>query len=124
MAYKKEWFNDESLWQEYAPIIFDDKHWREVPAAADGVTRLSRLNLYGEGGEGTPGGGDAPSGPRLLDLCCGMGRVSLELAARGFDVTGVDITEAYLSTAREDAARAKLNIPFIREDARSFKRPG
>ncbi|MDR3139876.1 MAG: class I SAM-dependent methyltransferase [Treponema sp.] len=122
MAYKKEWFNDEDFWTEYAPIIFDEKHWQEVPLAADGITRLARLNLYGEEGEGA--GGERAGGPRLLDLCCGMGRVSLELAGRGFAVTGVDITEAYLRTAVEDAACAKLDIDFIREDARSFKRPG
>lgn len=29
---------------------------------------------------------------RILDLACGFGRHSLELARRGFDVTGVDIT--------------------------------
>jgi SAM-dependent methyltransferase len=133
MEYKQEWFNDEPFWAEYAPIIFDDKHWQEVPAVADGVTRLSRLNLYGKGGDGAAGAPDADPpapgitvgpGPRLLDLCCGMGRVSLELAGRGFAVTGVDITEAYLKTAEEDAAYAKLDIDFIREDARSFKRPG
>jgi SAM-dependent methyltransferase len=136
MEYKKEWFNDESFWEEYAPIIFDDKHWREVPGVADGVIRLSRPDLYrvdlcGEINkvprEGIPGNPLAPSEPstlRLLDLCCGMGRISLELAGRGFAVTGVDITESYLKTAEEDAARAKLDIEFIREDARSFKRPG
>jgi SAM-dependent methyltransferase len=142
MAYRKEWFNDDDFWMEYAPIIFDDKHWQEVPRVADGVTRLSRLDLYREGGEGpsgTTGAADksgaaaspeaVPSasgaaGPRLLDLCCGMGRVSLELAGRGFAVTGVDITEAYLRAAEEDAAYAELDIRFIREDARSFRRPG
>ena len=29
---------------------------------------------------------------RVLDLACGFGRHSLELAGRGFDVTGIDIT--------------------------------
>jgi 2-polyprenyl-3-methyl-5-hydroxy-6-metoxy-1,4-benzoquinol methylase len=118
MEYKKEWFNDESFWREYAPVIFDDKRWREVPLAADGIIRLSRPDLYSL---------DPPPGSpelRLLDLCCGMGRISLELAGRGFAVTGVDITESYLGAAKEDADREKLDIEFIREDARSFRRPG
>ena len=32
----------------------------------------------------------------ILDLACGFGRHSLELARRGFEVTGVDITPAYI----------------------------
>ncbi|MCU1496333.1 MAG: Methyltransferase type 11 [Acidimicrobiales bacterium] len=41
-------------------------------------------------------------GPRVLDAGCGTGRVAIELAARGFDVAGVDIDPVML-----DAARAK-----------------
>jgi SAM-dependent methyltransferase len=110
-----EWFLDEDFWKMYAPVMFDTKRWTEVPLVADGLTRLFRLKLYGE----APGA----SGPRVADLCCGMGRIALELARRGFAVTGVDITEAYLQTAREDAAYENLDIELIRADVRSFVRP-
>ncbi|GHV66883.1 SAM-dependent methyltransferase [Spirochaetia bacterium] len=119
MAYRTEWFNDETFWQEYAPIMFDDRHWRELPQAADAVTRLLRLPLY----EDSPDDRTGPPGPRLLDLCCGMGRTSLELCRRGFAVTGVDLCRAYLETARDDAAYEKLDIEFVHSDARSFRRP-
>ena len=140
MEYRKEWFNDADFWKFYAPVIFDDKHWAEVPEVADSVTRLAGLALYAEGpceadrpceaggpcDAGGPfdvrGPGDA-GGPRVLDLCCGMGRITAELARRGFVATGVDITEALLETAREDAAYENLDIEYIRDDARSFKRP-
>jgi SAM-dependent methyltransferase len=119
MALKQEWFLDSTFWEEYAPIMFDTKHWDEVPAVADEVTRLSKLRLYDE----TPA--LSPRGPpRVLDLCCGFGRITLELARRGFSPTGVDITEAYLAAAREDAAYEKLDIEFVHADARSFRRPG
>jgi SAM-dependent methyltransferase len=117
VAYKKEWFNDPDFWKNYAPIMFDDAHWAEVPGVADGVTRLAGLKLYGESPCPQPA-------PRVLDLCCGMGRVSSELARRGFAVTGVDITAAFLETARDDAAYENLDIEYIEADARSFKRPG
>lgn len=115
MTYKKEWFNEEYFWQIFAPIMFDTKHWEEVPEVADGITRLADLNLYGEQT-------GAVEGPHALDLCCGFGRISLELARRGFIVTGVDLTGSYLQTAQEDAAHEGLQIEWVQSDARSFKR--
>jgi SAM-dependent methyltransferase len=120
MAYKKEWFNDERFWEVYAPIMFDEFRWAELPLAADGITRLARLDLYK--GAGTAAG--RTGAPRLLDLCCGFGRVTLELAGRGFACTGVDITQSYLNTAREDAAAENLDIEFVKADIRDFVRPG
>jgi SAM-dependent methyltransferase len=117
VKHEKEWFNDENFWGPYAPIMFDEARWAELPQAADGITRLARLDLYGEA---------APSGsgpPRLLDLCCGFGRMTLELARRGFACTGVDITPVYLSAAREDAAAENLEIEFVQADIRDFVRP-
>ncbi len=55
--------------------------------------------------------------------CCGFGRISAELARRGFAVTGVDITESYLQAAREDAAHENLSIEYVNSDSRKFKRP-
>jgi len=46
-------------------------------------------------------------GARLLDVPCGDGRLSRPLAARGADVTAVDISEQALATARERAARGE-----------------
>jgi len=98
--------------------MFDDAHWMEVPDVADGITRLSRFGFYGENSSLK-----LNSPPKVLDLCCGFGRISAELARRGFCVTGVDITESYLSTAREDALCENLNIEYVNADAREFKRP-
>ncbi|MDR0487711.1 MAG: class I SAM-dependent methyltransferase, partial [Treponema sp.] len=88
--------------------MFDDTHWKEVPVTADGVTDFARLDLYE-----TESKAPLKSNPKVLDLCCGFGRISAELARRGFDVTGVDITESYLQCAREEAAYENLNIEYI-----------
>ena len=116
MAKSEEWFFDMDFWRIYAPIIFDEKRWAEVPAVADSLIRLSGLcaALVPKAGGG---------GPRLLDLCCGMGRITAELARRGFAATGVDLCGAFLETAREDAAYEGLDIEYVQADARSFKRP-
>ncbi len=55
---------------------------------------------------------------RILDLACGFGRHSLELARRGFDVTGVDITPDYIRYASQMAEKEKLNARFICSDIR------
>jgi SAM-dependent methyltransferase len=110
-----EWFKDIHFWERYGPIMFDRKRWDEVPMVADGVTRMAKLDLYDR----------APAqAPRVLDLCCGFGRIALELARRGFSVTGVDITEPYLQTGADDAAYEKLEVEFVMQDVRAFRRPG
>jgi SAM-dependent methyltransferase len=114
-----QWFCDVDFWEQFAPVMFDDAHWAEVPVVADAVTRLLRFDPYGE--THTSGGGSG--GPKILDVCCGFGRISAELARMGYAVTGVDITESYLKTAREDAAYENLDIEYIHADARSFVRP-
>ena len=63
-------------------------------------------------------------GAAVLDLCCGVGRHSLELARRGYTVTGVDRTAAYLQTARDTADAEGLAVEWIEADAREFQRPG
>jgi SAM-dependent methyltransferase len=114
MKRKTEWFNDDDFWEQYAPIIFDEKRRTEIPEVADGITQLADLDQYS--------GRAGKSPPRILDLCCGYGRITLELARRGFIAAGVDITASYLDIAMKDAAREGLDIEFIRNDVRGFKR--
>ena len=117
-----QWFWDVEFWEYFAPIMFDDAHWAEVPAVADAVTRLSRFNLYGET-SGKDWKKPLETQPRVLDLCCGTGRISGELARMGFAVTGVDITESFLKAAKEDAEYEKFNVEYIQADVREFVRP-
>ncbi|MFN4178930.1 MAG: class I SAM-dependent methyltransferase [Armatimonadota bacterium] len=63
---------------------------------------------------------DLPEGARILDLCCGQGRHSLELARRGFQVVGVDLSEALLYAARQRAEREGLTITFLQSDMREI----
>ena len=45
-----------------------------------------------------------PAESRLLDVACGKGRHSKILAASGFDVTGIDISEYSISEAKKEAS--------------------
>lgn len=52
-----------------------------------------------------------------LDVGCGTGFLSLELAARGHRVTGIDLAPAMLDLARRKAAEAGFDIRFGEGDA-------
>jgi D-alanine-D-alanine ligase len=59
---------------------------------------------------------------RLLDLCCGQGRHSLELARRGFQyVTGLDRSRYLIRLARKRARQRNLQASFHEGDARRFR---
>ena len=56
----------------------------------------------------------------VLDLACGSGSLSLELAARGCDVIGVDGSADMLAVAREKAADEGQDILFLCQDMREL----
>jgi SAM-dependent methyltransferase len=58
-------------------------------------------------------------GARVLDVGCGPGRHAHALAARGFEVVGVDISERFIALAREATAPG-ATVTFERADARSL----
>ncbi len=57
-----------------------------------------------------------------LDLGCGTGKMTLELASRGRDMTGVDYSPEMLNLARERAEELNLhNILWLCQDIRDFE---
>lgn len=56
----------------------------------------------------------------ILDVPCGEGRLSREMAARGYRVTGVDITESLLEQAQKRSAQAGLPVEFKHGDMRNL----
>lgn len=66
-------------------------------------------------------------GAAILDIGCGTGRHSIELAKRGYKMTGLDLSEKMLEVAKKSAEslssegiEGDLQIEWIQRDARDF----
>lgn len=57
---------------------------------------------------------------KILDIGCGTGRHAIELATRGYKVTGIDLSESQLKRAKEKASAQNLAINFAQHDARKL----
>ncbi len=101
----KEWFESESFWEQYAPIMFDENRWKEAPTVASYVKQIAKLN----------------DGDTVLDAGCGLGRISVELASLNLDVTGVDIIQSELDAAKDSAEAEGVPLKLINADLRKFK---
>jgi SAM-dependent methyltransferase len=60
-------------------------------------------------------------GSKILDVCCGAGRHSLELAKLGHRVTGVDLSHRYLEIAAAKARRRGIRVRFQVADVRNLR---
>ena len=99
--------------------VFNEKHasaYDLMYADKDNVGECDAIaNLFELAGDGKIS--------RILDLGCGTGRHALEFAARGYDVTGVDISEAMLSRARARASVGSGALDFVEADVRTYRSP-
>ncbi|MBU4195122.1 MAG: class I SAM-dependent methyltransferase [Actinobacteria bacterium] len=102
------WHEDNRIWETIGPAIFGETTLKNASMEVKGIVSLTGIT----------------TGTRILDLCCGVGRHSVELARLGFLVTAVDRTAAYLEEARRRADKEGLEIEFVRDDMRYFCRPG
>ncbi|MHC4070301.1 MAG: class I SAM-dependent methyltransferase [Planctomycetota bacterium] len=101
---EKAWYEEESFWKSFAPAMFNQERLDVATEEIDQVIELLGIE----------------KGAKILDLCCGIGRHSLELARRGYSIVGVDLTEEYLGKARKQAESEGLNVEFVRNDMRCF----
>ncbi|MDA3850005.1 MAG: class I SAM-dependent methyltransferase, partial [Spirochaetaceae bacterium] len=102
---EKEWFEEEWFWYTFCPIMFDSDLMAGTPEEVDGLLELTGLSHHS----------------KILDLCCGFGRHSLEMAKRGLQVEGIDITESYINRARKNAKRQNLDCSFRLGDVRTME---
>lgn len=58
---------------------------------------------------------------KILDLCCGFGRHAIVLASKGFDVTGLDLSETILQQARLKAEKLGIKLDLEKKDMRDIQ---
>jgi SAM-dependent methyltransferase len=101
-----------SIWQEFfdahAPIYEENIFTKNTIREVDFL--LEELSLQ-------PGGS-------ILDVGCGTGRHSIELAKLGYSVTGLDLSSEMLARAADAARSAGVNVDWIHSDAARFSLPG
>lgn len=110
VAIVNPWYEDDAFWLHFAPVLFNSVKWAVAEEEMQKAVGLLGINPR--------------ENPTILDACCGVGRHSIELAKKGFTVTGVDRTAAFLEAAKETAEAEEVNIEFLHHDMRSFSRPG
>lgn len=84
--------------------MFDSTHWAEAPGIADSICKIAGLS----------------KGSSILDAGCGPGRVAVEFALLGLDVTGVDLIQAELDAAKETADDENVKINLVKADLREY----
>ncbi len=104
MSGKTAW---ETFFDAHAPVYEENVFTKNTLEEVDFL--LDELNL-------APGGS-------VLDVGCGTGRHSVELARRGYAVTGLDLSSEMLAQAAAAAKAAAVDVEWIRSDATSFSLP-
>lgn len=101
MALRNHW---EEFFDRHAPFYMNNPFTKNTLAEIDFI--LGQL--------------DIPPGGLVLDMGCGTGRHSIELARRGYQVTGVDISAGMLAQAERSALGEGVRVEWIKADATQF----
>lgn len=105
LAYK---FNDNNWYAN----VFNEDYLRTLPRSLPRQTMREVRFIIDKLG--------IQRGARVLDLCCGAGRHTVELAAKGYDMVGVDLSMFLLKRALDTATKKKLSIKFVHGDMRKL----
>jgi SAM-dependent methyltransferase len=95
-------------WEE----LFNDDYLRTMEKLTD--KQVAREATFIEESLGVERGG------AVLDLACGTGRQAIELARRGYQVVGFDLSLAMLSRAGEEAQSRSAKLNFVQGDMREM----
>jgi ubiquinone/menaquinone biosynthesis C-methylase UbiE len=95
----------ESIYYDFIAPYYDTLVPRDIKGICSSVERI--VKRYNQEKE-------------ILDLGCGTGRFTIELAKRRYKMHGLDMCDEMLQVARKNAQKKHLKIKFIRGDIRNF----
>jgi 2-polyprenyl-3-methyl-5-hydroxy-6-metoxy-1,4-benzoquinol methylase len=100
-AWYESWFNTDLYYHIYA-----NRNHREAAVLANLIEKKIPVSRYNN----------------LLDLACGRGRHSIQMALKGYNVTGVDLATKALETAKMHALEfgVEQKTHFVQKDMRSL----
>jgi len=101
MAEKSTW---ESFFDAHAPIYEENVFTKNTLAEVEFLLEVLEL----------------PAESSVLDVGCGTGRHSIELARRGYAVTGIDLSSAMLAQAAAAADAVGVQVEWLQRDATDF----
>ena len=99
---EKQWY--EKLYQNYAKGYDNEPFTKGTIGEVDFIEKEINFNKK----------------VKILDIGCGTGRHAIELAKRGYAVTGVDLSAAQIARAKEKASRENVYVKFQKADARDL----
>jgi 2-polyprenyl-3-methyl-5-hydroxy-6-metoxy-1,4-benzoquinol methylase len=99
---KKQWY--EELFENYAQKYDNECFVQGTMGECDFLEKELNYN----------------KGLKIIDIGCGTGRHAIELTKRGYNITGIDLSESLLCKAREKALELNLKIDFLHHDARNL----
>lgn len=100
--FKKPWFEE----------FFDDDYLRTIPFMTPTYT-LKEMEYISSHL-------DLPTGAKLLDVGCGYGRLAIEFARTGYEVTGLDTSLPLMFLAAEASTEAGVEVNFMHQDMREM----
>jgi SAM-dependent methyltransferase len=104
---KQSWYEQDEFWKLITPLLFNSERMQSVGQEVEQIVSLLKLQ----------------PGMSICDLCCGIGRHSVELGRLGYRVTGVDRTGLYIEQAKKKAHEQGLDIRFVQDDMINFCEP-
>ncbi|MFQ5923041.1 MAG: class I SAM-dependent methyltransferase [Anaerolineales bacterium] len=107
MSDQSAWHNQDGFWELFEPFLFNQQRQSSAEVEVEQVVSLLEIR----------------KNDRILDLCCGIGRHSLELARQGLDIVGVDRTTSFIEKAKQKAEKDNLEAEFVIGDMREYRQP-
>lgn len=94
-----EWWECLGFWEDSYPTMFYQEKFAQAPNEVTAIIAQAGI-----------------CSGKVLDLCCGPGRHSVEFAKLGFSVTGIDVSPFLLKKAQERAAEVAVTVNWVEEN--------